>query len=276
MGSNKGYSVKEVVETYEKTNGIKLNYRYDSRRKGDVAISLPDCSKIKSLKKVVYTVLIGNYDVIHSIIKENGYDYYMFTDQKIKNNTLNWTILNVEQEINSLNRINRIKCQRFYKTHPHLFFKDYDLSIYFDANYESNGNLDEFLIRILSPKLSIYILEHPFLDSINNEFEAVVNLKKESKKNIIPIKERYNKERFQDNYGHAETCLIVRKHNKLNCIDFMEGWFYEIKYNSHRDQLSFNYILWKTGFKIVKYIPKYFTELYFKQNSFHLMIEEFQ
>ena len=46
MGSNKGYSVKEVVETYEKTNGIKLNYRYDSRRKGDVAISLPDCSKI--------------------------------------------------------------------------------------------------------------------------------------------------------------------------------------------------------------------------------------
>ena len=46
MGTNKGYSVKEIVETYEKANGIKLNYRYGDRRKGDAAIALPDCSKI--------------------------------------------------------------------------------------------------------------------------------------------------------------------------------------------------------------------------------------
>ena len=46
MGSNKGYSVKEVVETYERANRIKLNYKYGNRRKGDAIISLPDCSKI--------------------------------------------------------------------------------------------------------------------------------------------------------------------------------------------------------------------------------------
>ena len=46
MGTNKGYSVKEIVETYEKANNIKLNYRYGNRRKGDAAISLPDCTKI--------------------------------------------------------------------------------------------------------------------------------------------------------------------------------------------------------------------------------------
>lgn len=231
---------------------------------------------VKSLRKVVYTVLIGKYDKIHSIKKEQGYDYYMFTDQKINNNTKGWTILNVRKDINYLNRINRIKCQRFYKTHPHLFFKDYDLSIYFDAYFESKGNLDEFLLRILSPNISIYILEHPLLDSINKEFDAVVFYKKETEHNVFQIKERYNKERFQDNNGHAETCLIVRKHNELNCIDFMEGWFYEIKYNSHRDQLSFNYILWKTGYKIVKYIPKYFTELYFNQRYSHLIVEVFK
>lgn len=47
MGTNKGYSVKEVVETYEKVNGIKLNYKYGERRKGDATISLPNCSKIQ-------------------------------------------------------------------------------------------------------------------------------------------------------------------------------------------------------------------------------------
>lgn len=46
MGTNKGYSVKEVVETYEKVNGIKLNYRFGNRRKGDATIALPDCTKI--------------------------------------------------------------------------------------------------------------------------------------------------------------------------------------------------------------------------------------
>lgn len=46
MGTNKGYSVKEIFEAYEKVNGIKLNYKYGNRRKGDAMISLPDCSKI--------------------------------------------------------------------------------------------------------------------------------------------------------------------------------------------------------------------------------------
>ena len=57
MGSNKGYSVKEVVETYEKANGIKLNYRYGNRRKGDATIALPDCSKI--IKELGWIPKIG-------------------------------------------------------------------------------------------------------------------------------------------------------------------------------------------------------------------------
>ena len=46
MGTNKGYSVKEIVETYEKTNNVKLNYKYGKRRMGDAAIAISDCSKI--------------------------------------------------------------------------------------------------------------------------------------------------------------------------------------------------------------------------------------
>ena len=57
MGSNKGYSVKEVVETYEKANGIKLNYRYGNRREGDATIALPDCSKI--IKELGWIPKIG-------------------------------------------------------------------------------------------------------------------------------------------------------------------------------------------------------------------------
>ena len=48
MGTNIGYSVKEVVEAYEKANGIKLNYSYGERRPGDATIALPDCNKIQN------------------------------------------------------------------------------------------------------------------------------------------------------------------------------------------------------------------------------------
>ena len=111
---------------------------------------------LSTLKKVVYTALLGKYDKIHQINKEKGYDYFMFTDQDFDNQSnCNWTILHLKKTDNLDNK-NIFKLQRFYKTHPHLFFADYDLSIYVDSSYGIKGNLDEFLLRILSPNISIY------------------------------------------------------------------------------------------------------------------------
>ena len=124
---------------------------------------------IKKLKKVVYTILLGKYDNVHTLIKEDGFDYFMITDQEFKNESLiNWTILKFKPKKKFKNNMERIKKQLFFKTHPHLFFKNYDLSIYTDATYDVKGNLNEFLLRILSPNKSIYLLEHPVRNSINN------------------------------------------------------------------------------------------------------------
>ena len=53
------------------------------------------------------------------------------------------------------------------------------------------------------------------------------------------IWERYKKEKFPDNNGLIEGCLIIRKHNEKEVINQMENWFEEIEKYSHRDQLSF-------------------------------------
>jgi len=226
---------------------------------------------IKKLKKVVYTALLGKYDKIHSIIKEDGYDYFMFTDQIFQNKSdLNWTILPIDKEMKYLN-LNIIKRQRYFKTHPHLFFQKYDLSIYIDSSFEIKGNLDEFLLRILNPFKSIYVLEHPERNSINNELKEIQFLHKDSNKTLIAVKNKYNFENFPDKNGLAECCLIIRKHNDLRCINYMNQWFQEIKEHSHRDQLSFNYILWKTGNKDIKYISKQYLAKYFNQYPIHLI-----
>jgi hypothetical protein len=229
----------------------------------------------KKLKKVVFSVLIGEYDIISQFNLQKDFDFYLFTDEQSgKYNHTNWTIIPIPEEVQKLN-VSRVKKQRFIKLHPHLYFKDYDLSIYIDANFKIIDDLNNFLIRVLSPNYNIYIFEHPERNTIFNETFEVVRLQKEKESIANVIRERYKKEKFPDKNGLIESCLIIRKHNEKDSIYLMDKWYDEIKNYSHRDQLSFNYIMWKTGLKI-KYIVKNFALQYFFQNITHLELIQYK
>ena len=242
----------------EKQNNKALYYLYKEKN------NLISLNSIKKLKKVVYSILLGKYDKIRPFNLQKGFDFVLFTDNSnINYNETNWTIFSLPNELKYLN-ISRVKKQRFIKLHPHLYFKNYSLSIYIDASFQIKGDLNEFLLRILSKKYNIYTFEHPKRNKIMQETFAVVKDRKENQNMSKLIRERYKKEHFPDNNGLIESCLIVRKHNEKEVIDNMEKWFEEIEKYSHRDQLSFNYIIWKTGLKL-KYISKIFTMNYFKK-----------
>ncbi len=49
LGTGVGQSVKEVVETFERVNDLKLNYTYGPRRQGDVEQIWADASKAKNV-----------------------------------------------------------------------------------------------------------------------------------------------------------------------------------------------------------------------------------
>lgn len=48
LGTHRGYSVLEMVHTFEKVSGRKIPYRIVERRPGDIAISYADASKAKA------------------------------------------------------------------------------------------------------------------------------------------------------------------------------------------------------------------------------------
>ena len=224
---------------------------------------------IIKLKKVVYSALLGKYDIIQPFNLQKGFDFILFTDlTNINKKETNWTIVPIPKELNHLN-LSKFKIQRFIKLHPHLFFPNYNLSIYIDTSFQIQGDLNEFLFRILTPKSNIYNFEHPFRNNIFDELSIVVEIGRENEIIATKIRERYIKEKFPDNNGLIEGCLIIRKHNEKDCIYLMNKWFEEIENYSYRDQLSFNYALWKTKIKI-KYISKIFAFNYFKQ-FLHIM-----
>jgi hypothetical protein len=170
---------------------------------------------IKRIKKVVYSILIDDYDKISTFVKQKDFKYFLFSERKYKNT--NWTIISFSK-LKKKKKISKIKITRYIKLFPHLFFKDYELSIYFDASYVINGDLNELLLRVLNPSFDLYLLQHPERNRIFQEFSAVINCKKEKKKIVNLVKKRYKKTNFPDNLELTENCIIIRRHNNKNII----------------------------------------------------------
>ena len=61
---------------------------------------------------VVYSCLIGDYDIITSFKRQIGYDYILFTDQNIVNT--NWVVKPIPEEVLKLN-VSDVKKQRYVK-----------------------------------------------------------------------------------------------------------------------------------------------------------------
>jgi rubrerythrin len=77
-------------------------------------------------------------------------------------------------------------------------------------------------------------------------------------------------EGFPENYGLLQSNIMFRKHNKEACIKLMKTWSDEVVNNSHRDQLSFNYALWKSkDVKIIYMDKKIYKSSYFNWKGGH-------
>ena len=136
---------------------------------------------------------------------------------------------------------------------------DYDVSIWVDGVVDVRGNVKDFLKNLDLITYSVFIPEHPARKCIYKEIGACIKIKK-IKGDEIKLAEkqlqRYRDEKFPENYGLVQTNVMIRTHNDQYCKDLMEKWWSELKDYSHRDQLSFNYVLWKVGDRKFKQIHK--------------------
>ena len=214
------------------------------------------------MRKVIYTSIFGGYDALKDpIFLPEGYDFIAFTDIDLKSNV--WEVRKKPAIYNDNTR-NAKK----YKILPHRFLSDYDISIYIDGNYVIKNNVNELVEKFLQ-KANAAFYDHnqqPLYDKRNciyQEAEAIfnfgnINMKKNPKNGFLNFKDdpriiqkqikRYHNEGYPPNNGLINGGIILRKHNENDCVKVMESWWEEIKYNSKRDQLSFNYVAWKNNF----------------------------
>tara|TARA_R110000764_G_scaffold24182_6_gene58517 strand:- start:578 stop:1258 length:681 start_codon:yes stop_codon:yes gene_type:complete len=198
------------------------------------------------MRIAVYTSIFGGYDNLHEnqqII--DGVDYICFTDMDIKSDT--WKIIKSTPIYSDPNR-NAKK----YKILPHRYLSEYDCSLWVDGNILIRKDFTP-----LVDKHSYQVFDHNQTrldprDCIYKEYNAIMQLGqqnggsyKDNPQLMYNQIKRYQDEGYPENNGLATNPIILRNHNEKNVIRTMEAWWDEIKHNSRRDQLSFDYIMWK-------------------------------
>ena len=250
------YFVLLMIIYYYYKNSSYLNFDRENKTDYEYDGVIPKDSR----KVIVYSCMIGNYDNVTSFNKQRGYDYILFTDQNI-NNT-NWTIFPIPEEVLKLN-VSDIKKQRYMKIHPHKFFKNYDLSLYIDPNYEITGDLDDYLINTLNPLDHIYIPHLQFGKGMKQAIDKAIEKKLDDVSLLKHVMDRYNQSKLLDKTGIVNAGLIIRKHHTEDCIKLMERWWEEVRDYSHVDNFAFDFAGHMTGVRYL-YTSYQFALFYFK------------
>lgn len=207
------------------------------------------------MRIAIYTSIFGGYDeLIEDQFQEEDVDYICFTDRELESKT--WRIVKSLPLYEDPNR-NAKK----YKVLPHRYLQKYDWSVWIDGNIKVRSSIKS-LCKGNPYKLFDHMQVEPFdrRNCIYEEAQAIldfgnINYQRTPEKGIKNWKDnpylivdqikRYQSEGYPANNGLSTTPIMVRNHNNAEVVVHNEAWWKEIKHNSKRDQLSFNYIAWK-------------------------------
>lgn len=196
-------------------------------------------------KKIcVYTCITGNYDNLHEIKNpEQNVDYYCFTNNdKIKSKT--WQVIPIQNE-----KLDNCRLARKIKILGHPIINQYNVIVWTDADVIWKKPVSKFVKSYLKTS-PLAIFKHHARNNIHDEAIACLKLRKDNKEIILKTLNHYKKTGYQDNNGLCESTVFIKKPKDRKVIETMQIWFDIVKNYSRRDQLSFNYAIWKTQLKI--------------------------
>jgi len=198
------------------------------------------------MKKCLYTCIINRTDKLKEPkVKTPGWDYICFTDDP-ELTSKGWTVKLVGNPDNT----DPIRLSRRIKHLYHEYIPDYDYSIYIDANRKPIGNMDDALQQTLTEDTDLGMCEHPARICLYDEAVRCIVRKLDDTRLIMKQMFYYMKEGFPPHAGLLGGPMIVRRKGRKNVEKYFEKVYENILKWSRRDQLSFNYILWK--YPIVK------------------------
>ncbi len=182
---------------------------------------------------IVYTAIFGEYDQLREIKLEEGWRAICFTNQDIKSDS--WEIRKKDF---------RPKLHRDIKIRPHHHLPKYEKCVWVDGNLE----LVIPLSQLVGNKEGFWLMTHPDRNCLFKEAARCAELKKDDHDILFKQIEKYSQEGYPVENGLSATGCLIRDWD-TDIINFCELWWDEVRELSVRDQISFPYVVWKTGLK---------------------------
>lgn len=191
------------------------------------------------MKKIVYTVLFGDYRLNEPKCVNKGWDLICFSDRDRISKS--WSVVKVDVDLVNLKKKSREIKIRYDR------FIDCDLCLYLDAKFVVKCDLDNFVRKNLTSNMAV--MKHNKRTCAYDEALFCIEKGYENKDVLYQQTAYYKKVGFPIKFGLYAPGIMIRK-NTSEVIKFMKLWYDEVNKHSYRDQISFPYVLWNNPIKI--------------------------
>ena len=204
-------------------------------------------------KYAIYTAMVGGYDeIMQPVVVDDRFDYILFSNDIKEDRVGVWQV----RPIAYTNPDNTRIC-RYVKTHPEELLPGYDASVWMDSNIRiMTSAVYERIVDLYESGSLIASINHPERDCIYDEAFEVMYIRYEQEHVVVDWCHKLRQEGYPKHHGLYETGVMFRAHTneKIQAVNAM--WWDCIEKYSKRDQLSFNYVLWKLGVKCDFFLDK--------------------
>lgn len=197
-------------------------------------------SRGRTTDVMVYSAVAGGYDKVRTPRTGLAKRHLLFTDNADRVPV--WEVRPFDTVL-----ADPVRTAKAPKVLAHKYVGDAEWSVWIDGNVELITSALSLAEEVERAGCSIGVFRHPERYCAYDEGATCIKRGKDTAERITAQLSRYESEGFPRQYGLAECNVIIRRHNAPAVAAAMEIWWDEIEKGSRRDQLSFNYALWRAG-----------------------------
>ena len=229
------------------------------------------CEYAMGNRVAVYSCITGGYDtpVMASICPDN-IDYFMVTDDMKAARESGWpNVIDIDEVVPvDIDRNDPALMNRWCKMNGHRLFSDYHWSIYMDGKLSPNVDISGYVKYTSKIGISTFTngVRHKDIGARDLYGESIFlshyfrRYKPDDEASILIDRmktqlRRYANEGCPRQKYQIEGSVIVRDHDNPMADKIMDDWFDEYRNGIRRDQISFEYVIWKNGIDMNDYVP---------------------
>ena len=209
-------------------------------------------------KKVVYTALVGNYDLLKEpeVIRDD-YDYICFSNDLPNKHYGVWKVRPI-----SYKNDENVRICRYIKMHPHTLLAEYDYCLWLDCNQRLTEDHYERADQLIHRGEICAMVIHPERDCVYQEAYALAGYLTGNPLKVYLQTKFLLSQKFPARKGLYVTCCMLFQHKHPQIIKFLNTWWSQCEQYSYRDQMGVMYALFQAKLKPAMFFSRSYWEKY--------------